>query len=77
MFGLGKLTTAFSNLAASINGLAAVVDAASGKLRQHLALEDHAAPLAPVVIEHTPAPAEPAAAEESSVNGRRRKASVA
>ncbi|HWG47711.1 MAG TPA: hypothetical protein VN688_33410 [Gemmataceae bacterium] len=38
--------TAFSNLATSLNALAGVVDIATGRLRQQLALD------APEVIEH-------------------------
>jgi hypothetical protein len=52
--GLSKLAAAFANLAASVNALAAVVDAATGRLRQHLALEDGTATPAGRVIDHEP-----------------------
>jgi hypothetical protein len=75
VFGLSKLTAAIANLAASLNGFAAVVDAASGRLRQHLALEDHTPP---VVIESAvTAPPENVPADEAQSNGRKRKATTA
>lgn len=39
MNAIKNLWSAFSNLAASINALAAVVDAGAGRLRQQLALD--------------------------------------
>jgi hypothetical protein len=39
MNAIRNVFNAFSNLAASVNGLAALIDVASGRLRQHLALD--------------------------------------
>jgi hypothetical protein len=39
MFGLNKLSAAIANLANSLNALAGVVDVATGRLRQTLALD--------------------------------------
>jgi hypothetical protein len=73
MFGLSKLTAAFANLASSINALAGVIDAAAGRLRQHLALEDHTGPIIPaggvVLGQALPAPAED---DGQAPNGRKR-----
>jgi hypothetical protein len=75
MFGLSKLTAAFANLAASVNALAAVVDAAAGRLRQQLALEDHSEPIIPaggvVLGQALPAPVEDNT-DGQSANGRKR-----
>ncbi len=38
MNAIRSVFTAFANLAASVNALAAVIDAAAGKLRQNLSL---------------------------------------
>lgn len=47
---LRSVFAALGNLAASINGLAGVVDLATGKLRQQLAIEGETA--APAILEH-------------------------
>jgi hypothetical protein len=62
MFGLPKLANAFANLAGSINALAAVIDAATGRLRQQLALDGGE------VLDHEPLPA-----PESQPDGQGRK----
>jgi hypothetical protein len=77
MFGPSKLTAAVVNLANSLNTMAAVVDAASGKLRQHLALDDHGH--AGVVIDGAalPAPAEDNGdAQAGNGRGKRNKAAA-
>jgi hypothetical protein len=40
MRSIGNLFTAFANLAASVKALAGVIDVATGRLRQQLALDD-------------------------------------
>jgi hypothetical protein len=42
MNAIRNVFTAFSNLASSVNSLAAVIDIATGKLRQQLALDAQA-----------------------------------
>jgi hypothetical protein len=74
MFGLSKRTAAFANLAASVNALAAVVDAATGRLRQQLALEDVTAAPAGQVIDHGTLPAPEPPAEGQGCKGRARPA---
>lgn len=66
MNAIRNVFTALANLASSINGLAAVLDVATGKLRQQLALDD-----GPAVIEHAPGES-----EEPTRNGRTRKAAA-
>jgi hypothetical protein len=59
MRSIGNLFTAFTNLAASVNALASVVDVATGRLRQQLAV-DEAAPALPhgeVIDADEPSPA--------------------
>jgi hypothetical protein len=64
MFGLSKLTAAFGNLSASVNALAAVIDAATGRLRQQLALDGVE------VIDHEPLPAPEAPVEGRKARGK-------
>jgi hypothetical protein len=66
MRSIGKLFSAFATLADSILALASVVDGATGRLRQQLALDG------PEVLEHQPAgveaspePTEPATSKRS------------
>lgn len=49
MNAIRNVFTAFANLAASINGLAAVVDSVSAKVRQAAALEDATAAAVPAL----------------------------
>jgi hypothetical protein len=70
MNAIKNLWTALANLASSINGLAAVLDTASGRLRQQLALDGDAAPIAETVLDHRPAGDNP----EHIGNGKARKA---
>ena len=56
---------AFSNLAASVNALAGVIDLATGRLRQQLALDGETPP----VLDH-----QPAEAPDATANGTKRKA---
>ena len=50
MNAIRNVFNAFTNLAASINGLASVLDVATGRLRQQLALDGEPAP----ILEHQP-----------------------
>lgn len=50
MNAIRSVFAALGNLAASINGLAGVIDVASGRLRQQLALDGESAP----ILEHQP-----------------------
>ena len=47
MNAIRSVFSAFSNLAASVNALAGVIDVATGRLRQHLALDSD-----PLVLPH-------------------------
>jgi hypothetical protein len=69
MNAIRNVFNAFSNLAASVNALASVIDLATGRLRQQLALDD-----AMPVIEHQPAE-EPDSATANG-KGRTSKASA-
>jgi hypothetical protein len=51
MNAIRNVFNAFSNLAASVNALASVIDLATGRLRQQLALDDNM----PHVLDHQPA----------------------
>ena len=71
MNALRNLWNAFANLANAINGLALVVDTASGRLRQSLALDGVE------VLEHTPDTTGPdGSADEPAPSVRRGKAKV-
>ena len=50
MNAIRSVFAALTNLAASVNALAAVIDAASGRLRQQLALDGETAP----ILDHQP-----------------------
>ena len=52
MQAIRSLFSAFANLAAAINALAGVVDSATGKLRQQLALDEPAALPHGEVLDH-------------------------
>jgi hypothetical protein len=69
MRSISKLFAAFGTLADSLLALASVVDGATGRLRQQLAVE------AVEVIEHQPAnvegPSEPAEPASSAKRGRK------
>jgi hypothetical protein len=64
MNAIRNLWNAFGNLTNAVNSLANVIDAASGRLRQQLALDNEPAP---VVLEHQPA--EEATADSNGTNG--------
>jgi len=77
MNAIRNVFAAFANLAASINSLASIIDTASGRLRQQLALDVEPAP----VLEHQ-ANGATESTEANSVseinstsNGRRRRVS--
>jgi hypothetical protein len=68
MRSISRLLSAFATLADSLLALASVVDGATGRLRQQLALEG------PEVIEHQPAGVEgPSEATESTSAKRSRR----
>jgi len=67
MRSIANVFTAFTNLAASVNSLAGVIDAASARLRLQLAGESEP----PEVLEHSPAGEVQAPAPGES-KGRRR-----
>ncbi len=52
---LRNVFSAFANLAASVNALAGVIDAAAGRLRQNLALDDTPLALPGEVLDNTTA----------------------
>jgi hypothetical protein len=67
MQSIRNLFSAFANVAASLNALAGVIDAATGRLRQQLAAEG----IDPAhVIDNQPA------SEEANGTGRKRKATA-
>lgn len=73
MRSIGKLFTAFATLADSVLSLASVVDAATAKLRQQLALEYDP----PQVLDHQPAnDAEEAPAVNGTGKGKKARAGV-
>jgi hypothetical protein len=57
MQSIRNVFAAFANLAASLNALASVVDTATGRLRQSLALDETPAMLPGDVIDAEPEPA--------------------
>jgi hypothetical protein len=61
MNAIRSVFAAFTNLAASINALASVIDATTGRLRHTLTLED-----AGHVIEHSPATVSPGTVDADS-----------
>lgn len=61
MNAIWNLFAAFANLAASLNGLAGVIDGASGRLRQQLGIDGEPAN----VIDHLPSAVE----SEHAING--------
>jgi hypothetical protein len=67
MNSIRSVFAALSNLAASINGLASVIDVASGRLREQLALDGEPAP---ILEQQLLAGAE----DTSSAKGRKAKA---
>jgi hypothetical protein len=71
MNAIRSVFNASSNLAASVNALASVIDVATGRLRQQLALDSDTKPS----IEH-PSAEEPDSATANG-KGRKGKASVA
>ncbi len=68
MNAIRSVFAAFTNLAASVNALAGIIDAASGRLRQQLALDDM-----PAALPHV---GEVIDGESSPSTNRRRKATV-
>ena len=56
MNAIKNVFAALANVAASLNALASVVDCATGKLRQQLALDEPAALTHGEVIDNNPAP---------------------
>jgi hypothetical protein len=66
MKAIRNVFNAFSNLAAGVNALAGVIDLATGRLRQQLALDGETPP----VLDHQPAE-EPDATANGTVTKRK------
>ena len=72
MNAIRSVFIALANLAASINGLAGVIDVASGRLRQQLALDGEPAP----ILEYQPALDGEHVGTNGAGKGRKAKAGV-